>query len=548
MAQIAIDDISRQATSREKASVAASLPHLVSMVNNFLPGQDPQPVLKQIELVLQQNPQFLPTYYIRGMLLLSCDRLEEARRDFKTITRLMPDNFDAYCKLAVTLLRMQRAEESIACSKRAIEIDNSRAIAYYNLGLALHKAGRVADALDAMRQATTLDPEYTLAIYYSGVLLKQLQQPEAALVEFEKALEKEPGNVGRLIQHAMTSYDVQRPIEALDGLDRALAIDPESNSANFNKSLILMSLGEYAAAWPLYEFRKKLYADYYPKWPNAAQWMGDTKLEGKRILVHLEQGLGDFIQNCRYTRLLAVGGAKVILQTPDELLGVAASLADSPTIVSRGDPLPDFDAYVALMSLPLAFNTTLDNVPADIPYLACEEEKRRHWRMLLGQRHHKHRIGIVWSGSSKHPGDSLRSIPLALLEEVLQMPCEFHVLQKEIRPVDQAALDGMPQLNLWCDQLRDYTDVAALIEEMELLISVDTSVAHLGGALGKPVWLLLSYIPEYRWLLEGETTPWYPSFRIWRQEYMQGWQPVVSSVAQALASLLSCTTLPDSLR
>jgi len=490
--------------------------------------------LAKFSRALELKPGFNEARCNRATVLHELERYQEACDEFERLTDRWPNISEVHCNLAASLLKLNRIEESVTSGRRAIALDSRHPEAHCNLGVALRELERHDEALVAFEQAIELKPNYLYAIYCSGVAMFKLGQYEEALEVFNRTLEIEPEHSDALTYRAIILSNMCRQEEALTAFDQAIAIDSENVSANFNKSLALMSIGNYVAAWPLYEWRKKMRPNNYPQWPYKEAWLGEKALTGKRILVHLEQGMGDFIQNCRYTSQLAAMGGQVILQTTDELLGVAATLADSPTIVSKNDPLPDFDAYIALMSLPLAFNTTLENVPADIPYLYCDKEKQNGWRNILGKRSNKKRIGLAWSGSSNYPGDSKRSIPLESLKEILQLPCEFHVLQKEIRPADQITIDGMPQLKQWCDQLHDFSDTAALIEEMDLLISVDTSVAHLGGALGKPVWLLLSRTPEFRWMREGEHTPWYPSFRIWRQKDDQGWPPVIKAVTAEL--------------
>jgi len=264
--------------------------------------------------------------------------------------------------------------------------------------------------------------------------------------------------------------------------------------------------------------------------------LGDQAVEGKTILIHPEQGLGDFIQFCRYVPLLETLGAKVVLEVPLALHSVLSTLKGCFTLVRSVDALPAFDLHCPIMSLPFAFKTTLGNIPANRSYLQAGHEKQRVWRDGLGEKTQT-RIGLVWAGSGWHKNDDERSIPLPLLAPLLELPFEFHCLQKEISADELDELKLYPQLGLHWQALGDFSDTAALMSQMDLVVCVDTSVAYLAGALGIPVWILLSARPDYRWMLDRTDSAWYPTATLLRQSVAGDWPGVISSLLQQLQSL-----------
>jgi hypothetical protein len=259
-------------------------------------------------------------------------------------------------------------------------------------------------------------------------------------------------------------------------------------------------------------------------------WLDDASLQGKTVLIHSEQGIGDSIQFSRYLPLFkALGVKKLWVEVQKPLLPLLATLDCDCSWLGRGEALPDFDYHCPLLSLPLAFKTTLETIPLSIPYLSVLPEKRQNWHARLGAKT-KPRIGIAWSGAIKHKNDHNRSLPLAKLLPLTQLDVELHSLQKEVRDNDLPVFQQTAIIN-HADALRDFADTAALIDAMDLVICVDTSVAHLAGALGKPVWLLLAWIPDFRWLTQREDSPWYPTARLFRQKPLGAWEEVIERIA-----------------
>jgi hypothetical protein len=259
-------------------------------------------------------------------------------------------------------------------------------------------------------------------------------------------------------------------------------------------------------------------------------------LHNKKILIYPEQGLGDFIQMSRFLPLISNQAAELLVETPTALINLLKSLDCNIQLLEQGASLPDFDFHCPIMSLPLAFKTTLGNIPSDGPYLHADPDKQRAWKAKLGNKT-RPRIGLVWSGSSLHKNDRNRSIPLRLLKPLLELPYEFHCLQKEIRPEDLTLLNQIGYLQTHSNDLHDFSETAALLVNLDLTISVDTSVAHLAGSLGKPLWILLPFAAEYRWMIDRIDSPWYPNARLFRQKTIGDWNTLIADLCSEILNL-----------
>jgi tetratricopeptide (TPR) repeat protein len=333
---------------------------------------------------------------------------------------------------------------------------------------------------------------------------------------------------------------------AIECYDKAIALKPDFFSAYYNKSLLLLVSGYLEQGWPLYEFRLK--SDTLNKRQfdiPEKLWLGKEPLQGKTILLCHEQGLGDVIQFGRYAKLLSELGAKVILEVQPHLFNLLKNLEGVDELIASNqkdltlqnmDQYPPFDIYCPLMSLPLAFGTTLDTIPNKTPYLAANPEKITAWEKRMGPKT-KPRVGIVVSGNIINTNDHNRSIMLAQLLPYLPDNCEYISLQKDVRDIDKIIFAAMTEWKLYGEELNDFSDTAALCSLMDVVISVDTSVAHLSGALGKPTWVLLPFSPDWRWLLERRDSPWYSSVRLYRQSEPTNWNNVLEEIRTDLLKI-----------
>ena len=341
----------------------------------------------------------------------------------------------------------------------------------------------------------------------------------------------------------MTLHELKRLDEAIAHHDKALSLKPDYQDASWNKSLSLLLQGDFENGLSLYENRwasEKVSEIVGKRFVDGPTWLGKESLHDKTILIYGEQGLGDFIQFCRYVKLVAGLGAKVILEVPQSLTGLMKGLDGISQLVIKGEELPFFDYQCPLLSLPLAFKTNLDTILSPSGYINLDNypNKIMEWKARLGSKL-KPRVGLVWSGNPRHKNDHNRSILLRDILPFLSNQFEYVSLQKEVREVDKSTLDSNPHILNFSSHLDDFLDTAALIDNLDLVISIDTSVVHLSGALGKKTLLLLPYVPDWRWLLDKDDSPWYPSIKLYRQTFIGDWNSVLDRLKLDLDSSLS---------
>ena len=517
-------------------------------------------------------PQSADAFNNRGLALHGLKRYPEALASYDQALALRPNFFGAHSNRGVTLCAMERFTEALASQQVALSLDATSAEAHCNLGLALDGLKQHAEALASFDRALALAPDLMSACEGRGHTLIKLRRYEEAVTAGLQAIALNPDSAyahhvcglahlslgngdqalayyDRAIALGIDSPDIhndraevlvilRRTEEAHAAYDRAIAIKPNFAPAHWNKSLCHLLFGEFAEGWKLYEWRWKteMFEPLYRHFTHPL-WLGDVPLAGKTIFVYPEQGYGDFIQCLRYIPMLEDLGAAVLLETHGPMAPLIAPLGSRIRLISAGEIVPPFDLHCPVMSLPHACRTTLSTVPNQVPYLAAPPERIDHWRAQLGPKT-RPRVGLVWSGSTGHGNDHNRSLTLAAIASIFDLPLEFHCLQQDIRAGDQPALAGIQNLHIYAEKLRDFADTAALIEQMDLVISVDTSVAHLAGALAKPVWVLLPFMPDYRWMLDREDSPWYPTARLFRQAQPRDWPAVVVRLREALASHL----------
>jgi hypothetical protein len=333
--------------------------------------------------------------------------------------------------------------------------------------------------------------------------------------------------------------------DAIASLDRAIEAKPDFAEAFLNKSLAFLLLEDFDAGWAMYEWRWKVENPAsQPRQFQEPLWLGEAPLAGRTILLHAEQGLGDTLQFCRYAQLVKNLGARVLFEAPKILHPVLGDLEGIEQLFKKGDSLPGFDLQCPLLSLPLAFKTTIATIPTSTAYLQSKPALVEAWADRLGERKAP-RVGLVWSGNPGHGNDRNRSVSLAALLASLPAGLDYVSLQKEMREADRATLESTGKVRFFGPELKHFADTAALSDLMDIVISVDTSVAHLCGALGKPTWMLLPFCPDWRWLLERNDSPWYDSMVLYRQPSVGDWDSVFSRVAADLEATLGASGPAD---
>jgi tetratricopeptide (TPR) repeat protein len=464
----------------------------------------PDEALLSLRHALDLRPHYADAANLSGLILYQKDRFAEALEFFDISVRADPDQADALHMRALMLQKLGRLEESAADGARSAQFDPANADTHNNLGSVLHELDRFQESLACYDRALAVRPDYLVALNNKAHLLADMLRLDDALACYAKSL----------------------------------TIKPDDPIALWNVALIDMTLGRFEAGWAGREIRWN--TGLGMKAPNFAQpqWLGDRSIDGKTVLLFADEGIGDCFQFARYVPMVAELGAKIILAVQEpavsllsQMPGVAECIPKSTTF------LPAFDLHCGISSLPFAFKTTLDTIPATVPYLPAPLAARtKQWEQRLGS-HDRLRVGLVWSGNPGHANDRNRSLPLQMLASLLDVDARFVSLQKNPRTSDQEILGGLDVLDI-TDQLSDFDETAALIGCLDLVITVDTSVAHLAGGLGCTVWILLPYRADYRWLLDRADSPWYPTARLFRQDERRDYRPLLDQVRDELANVV----------
>jgi len=500
--------------------------------------------LELLDEALALRPDFFAALINRGNTLLTLERYAEALATFDDALALQPDDAGALTHRGIALLEMDRVDEALASHGRALELQPDHAAARVNRGNALrrkadtlHAAGRHEEALPLYEEALVARADLATALGL-GNALQALGRFEGALAACERALAVQPESPGALNNRGNALRALGRHQEALASYARVLALQPDNINAHWNEGLTRLTLGDFERGWDGYEWRRQGLSDA-DELPLAGvpTWGGSEDLEGKTILLCPEQGFGDAIQFVRYASLVAQRGAEVTVVCREPLVRLFRTVPGVRHVIPSGNELPRLDYQTWLMSLPLACATRLESVPATVPYMTADPERVAGWRRRFAGHDARLRVGLVWRGNPEHPDARTRDCPAELLAPLLQTrDCDFFSLQlgEGAADIGTLAARGRPIVDLAAD-LGDFYETAAAIEALDLVISVDTATAHLAGALGRPTWLLLQFAADWRWLLDRDDSPWYPSLRLFRQTKPGGWQGVLRRVSGELA-------------
>lgn len=458
-------------------------------------------------------------------------RHAQAEESLRRALRLSPNDADILNNLAVVLRAQERVEEAIGFYQQALAQAPDRALIHANLGNALTHLGRGPLGETHLRRAVQLEPGNTEARTNLAAYLTAQERPADAIPHFRAVLEKAPGNVDAWTNLGVALLDTGDTAEAERCYRRAIALAPKNSEAHYNLAWILLLTGQWREGWQEYEWRWRL-TNFSSRKRSFAQPLWDGAAAGT-LLLHAEQGFGDAIQFVRYAALTKTRCTRVIVECPRPLVKLFETVAGVDQIVAAGTALPDFDAHAPFMSLPRLFDTTPGTVPGSPSYMRAPLAPASLCLPETGRK----RIGVVWAGSPDNKIDRRRTIPAKLLALVLA-ECDADIVSLQVGPRAEEVIDLPPnKVVLICDgRVKDFAETAAVVDQLDLVIGVDTAVMHLAGALGKPAWMLIPFMPDYRWLLRRADTPWYPSIRLFRQEKPGDWHGVAAVVRAALTT------------
>jgi tetratricopeptide (TPR) repeat protein len=486
-----------------------------------------------LRAAVKANPRAAAGWSNLGQALHALKRAPEALECLDRARALAPDDVAIVNQRANVLLSLQRPRDALAEFQIVLGRMPRHVEARLNSGLAQAALGLPELALAEFDTALALAPGHPVAHYNRGVALISLGRYADAVAANDGALAAAPEHANAWLNRGKALAQLRRFDEAVASYDRAIALRKDFADAHFNRAPARLTLGRYAEGFADYEWRWRRTGMAPQQSRGRPLWLGEYPLARRTILLHAEQGLGDTIQFARYAPALAARGAKVVLEVQGELQLLLSRLDGIDAVIARGEAPPPFDVHCPLGSLPLALKTEPSTVPADIPYLAAGESHLTKWSARIGALP-RPQVALAWSGNASHDNDRNRSIALSRLAPLLSAPASFVSIQREVRDSDAAPLAGEKRVMHVGGELDDFSDTAAVLALCDLIIAVDTAAAHLAGAMGRPVWVLVPFAPDWRWGLDGEATPWYPTARLFRQTTPGDWDSVIARVGVAL--------------
>ena len=504
-------------------------------------GED-EKALKFHSSATKLNPNYPEGWLNYGKSLLNLYKFDQSLNLFSRAVALNPDYAEAWTNLGSALKELGRFQEALDSFDKSLKINPHIAETWSNRGIALLKLKRVEEAVANFDNAIAINPDYADAYSNRGIALLELKRVEEAVANFDNAIAINPDYADAYSNRGIALLELKRLEEAVASYDKAIAIKPDHAKAHCNKSLAFLLAGKFAQGWGLYEWRWKK-EDTVKNKRNFPQplWLGLEDIANKTILLHAEQGLGDTIQFCRYVKLVKERGARVVLEVPEALLRLMDGLEGIDDLVEKGKVMPSFDFHCPLMSLPLAFKTTVESIPHLVPYIHLNKEKENKWRMHIGNSGFK--IAICWQGSTKSQVDIGRSFPVNLFEGLAKI--------NDVRLISLQKNEGVEQLKnlpagMRIETLPDnfdngdsaFIDSACVMKCADLVITSDTALTHLAGALGVKTWLPLRFVPDWRWMLDINDSPWYPNHRLFRQAIRDEWGSVFEAMELELRTIV----------
>lgn len=520
------------------------------------------------QAVLKIDPHHADALHLLGVLESDLGNNAQAVTYIRKALMSNPRMVPALVNLGSALKSLKKLDEALAAYDKAIALDAHFALAHFNRGNLLRDWGKLPEALESFQTAARLQPQDADAHNNCGAVLWKQGAWEESLPHFDRALALNPEHIEAQINKARALQDLLRFDEGLAIYDKLLALHPthpkarvnrgalleemgrdqdaiaeylrvhefapQNKDAYWNEGLCKLKLGDFRQGWELYEWRwRGPEAVLHRSTTKLPQWRGEP-LQGRKILIYAEQGFGDSLQFCRYIEQVAQLGAEVIFEAQVPLHGLFRNLAGVSRLIAPTDTLPKVDFQCALLSVPHVLGTTLDTIPARVPYLSADPERSAQWQARIGEARGK-RVAIIWDSTTKTADEFKRVLRAEQLAPLFSSGlADFYVAQKVIKPVDREVLAQHANVHIFDDALTDFSDTAALLSHMDGVISIDTSVAHLAGALGKPTWIMLPHIAEWRWLTGREDSPWYPTARLFRQPTYGDWHSVFQAMLVAL--------------
>jgi len=568
---------------------AGRLPDAENLYNHILAAMPEHPIATQlmgvlayqvgkVELAVEYiskaieiQPDYAEAHYNLGKALKDLGRMEESVASYKKAIDIKPNDVDSHYNLANTLKDMERFDDAMASYRKAISIKPDFAEAHSNLGVVFKELGQLEDAIECYNQALAIYPDYAEAHSNLGLAQQDLGLQDEAMESYRKALAINPqfaevhSNLGLALQdqgqveeamecyykaleikpdHAQAHNNLGLAFQELGQMDRAaqsyntaLSFAPDSPEAHNNMGLFQLLMGDFENGWENCAWRWQTGdKPAEPRQYDAPFWEGEP-LEGKTVFIYPEQGLGDTLQFARYLPIIEAGGGNVVFEIPSPLHRLFEKSDFAKYMVKEGEVPQQFDCHAPLLDIPQFMKTTFDTIPVQESYYVVEPELQKQWVERLA-RDEKFRVGIVWAGNPEHKNDHNRSIDPALFQLMTDL-ADVSVYSLQVGKDGEAKSVFGTQVTDLAPHFKNFADTAAAISQLDLVVSVDTSIIHLAGALGRPVWTLLPFIPDWRWLMEREDSPWYPSMRLFRQQTRGDWNGVLQDMLHALQDKVS---------
>lgn len=484
---------------------------------------------------LPENMNLARELFVSALAEIERKNYLAAEASLRRALELVPDRPSILVNYMGVLVALQRFVDAVPIGQKVTALQPDSAEAWLNLGLAYEGCAQPEAAITALLRTVELDPQSAPALAALGRIHRQQGHPQEAVACLHRAFDinrAEPGVCNNLANALTDLNDAQAAIPCYR---LALQQTPDDPQVQTNLAFAELLAGDYASGWRHYEARFRAYNAEHSHLMTGQPWHGEQDVSGKRVLLYAEQGFGDVLQFCRYAKKVKELGAYVILAVQPALIPLLHTLEGVDELcsyrVGEEAGLPLHDYHSPLLRLPLVFKTRLENIPNQVPYLRVPERYRQKWQQALPA-HGRLKIGIAWSGFAGQKNDHNRSMPLSCLTELFALDADFYVLQTNIRPADRPVLDAYSNVHDLSSKIEDFADTAAIVEQLDVVVSVCTSIAHLAGAMGKPLGVMLCYAADWRWLLQREDSPWYPSARLFRQSAPQDWAGVVGQVRE----------------